>query len=83
MILESNHDALPPPLSFSVTGRSIMDNEQERFGFLRTIEKYATQFLKVRSRVIVITIFTVPPINPTACTPAVTSSHCCIVFPRR
>ena len=52
MILESNHDALPPSPSFSVTGRSIMDNEQERFGFLRTIEKYATQFLKVRSKII-------------------------------
>ena len=24
-----------------------MDNEQERYGFLKTIEKYATQFLKV------------------------------------
>ena len=41
-----------------------MDNEQERFGFLRTIEKYATQFLKVRSRVIDITIFTLSPERP-------------------
>ena len=54
MILESNHDHSfrSPSPSFSVTGRSIMDNEQERFGFLRTIEKYATQFLKVRSKII-------------------------------